>query len=184
MRRMFVFRVLFGVVAQPFQSPQVRQVLHLKMIEGCPEPFPVRAGSHRAHHDRRVVLQPGVAHQRVLLVVERIEDLDGVEPPHGLDPDAGYGLLQRDDAPVGGVVGHHGAEVVLSVHEFDARLDVVFVVDAQHQAGLVEPFAVLSRDPDLGLELSAVGGIIEGSVVYGEPIVRDSPVVALRGDEE
>ena len=45
-------------------------------LESGLEAVSVRAGSHHSDHYRGVVLQPAVAHHRILLVIERIEDLD------------------------------------------------------------------------------------------------------------
>ena len=173
--------LLGTVLFQPFEAAHVGQVFYLEVLEGGAESVAVGAGTHHAHLNGGVVLQPGVAHEGVLLVVERVEYLDGVEASHGLDPDVGHGPVEGDDAPVGGVVGNHGAEVEFAVDELDAGLDVVFVVDAQHDAGLVESGLVVAGDFDFHFELTAVGGIVEGGVVDGEAVVRDAPVVGLGG---
>ena len=41
-------------------------------------PIPVRAGPHDTGHDRMVVLQPGVAHHCIFLIVKGIENLHSV----------------------------------------------------------------------------------------------------------
>ena len=41
-------------------------------------------------------------------------------------------------------MGHDRAEVVPAVHKFDASLDVIFMVGAQHQSRLVETGLVVS----------------------------------------
>lgn len=66
----FLFRILF----QPFLSAEVGQVLYLEILKGGIEAVSVRAGRHETYHDRDVVLQPGVAHHDIFLVVEGIED--------------------------------------------------------------------------------------------------------------
>ena len=72
----FLFRILF----QPFLSAEVRQVLYLEILKGGIEAVSVRAGRHETYHDRDVVLQPGVAHHDIFLVVEGIEDFHGIQP--------------------------------------------------------------------------------------------------------
>ena len=84
----FLFRILF----QPFLSAEVRQVLYLEILEGSIEAISVRAGRHETYHDRDVVLQPGVAHHDIFLVVEGIEDFHGIQPSDSLDPYVGTGL--------------------------------------------------------------------------------------------
>ena len=100
-------------------------MLHLKMLELHVETLTVWAGSHHAYLNRSIVLHPGIAHHGVSLVIERIEDLDGIQSAHSLDPDVWHGLVEGYHAPVAGLVSHHGAEVVLAIHIFDARLDVI-----------------------------------------------------------
>ena len=80
------------------------------------------------------------------------------------------------------MVGDDCTQVVFAVYELDPRLDVVFLVDAEHQTGLVKAHLIVSRNLYLYLKLSSVGGIIERSIVYGKSIVRDTPVVTVRGD--
>lgn len=71
------------VVLQPLQPACIGQVPDVQVFETGLESVAVGAGAHDAYHDRMVVLQPGVAHQDVVLVVEGVEDFDGVEPAHG-----------------------------------------------------------------------------------------------------
>ena len=75
--RMFFLFLSLAVFLQPLQSAQVRQVLDGKAFKPCLEAISVRASPHDAYHDRTVVLQPGIAHHRVFLVVEGIEYLYG-----------------------------------------------------------------------------------------------------------
>ena len=100
-------------------------MLHLKMLELHVEALTIGTSSHHTHLNRGIVLHPGIAHQGIGLVVKRIEDLDGIQSAYGLDPNVRYWLIEGDDAPVAGLVSHHGAEVVLAIHIFDARLDVI-----------------------------------------------------------
>ena len=58
------------------------------------EAVPVRAGPHDTDHD--VVLQPGVAHHRIFLVIKGIENLHSVQPAHCLYPHKRYGPLPFD----------------------------------------------------------------------------------------
>ena len=146
------------------------------------EALAVGAGGHGPYLHGGVVLHPGVAHEGVLLVVERVEDLYGVAPADGLDPNERHGTVQFDDAPVRSVVRDDGTQVVFAVDEFDACLDVVLVVDADHQPRLVEALAVVAADLELDLELAAVVGVVERRVVHGESVVRNPPVVAVRRD--
>ena len=78
-------------------------------------------------------------------------------------------------------MGHDSAEIVLSVNELDSCLDVVLLVDPEHQSGLVEADLVLTGNLHLNLELASTHGIEERGIINGEPIVGYPPVVALRG---
>ena len=91
-----------------------------------------------------VVLQPGVAHHRIFLVIKGIENLHSVQPAHCLYPHKRYGPLQRYDAPVACAVGYDSTEIVLPVHELNACLYIIFVVYPQHQPRLVEPGLVVT----------------------------------------
>ena len=163
----FLFRILF----QPFLSAEVRQVLYLEILKGGIEAVSVWAGRHETYHDRDVVLQPGVAHHDIFLVVEGIEDFHGIQPSDSLDPYVRYRLVQCDDAPVGSLVGDDRAQVELAVHKLNTCLDVVFMVNAQHQSGLVETGLVVAGHFYLHFKLSSVSGVIERSVVHGKAIV-------------
>ena len=79
-------------------------------------------------------------------------------------------------------MGDYGAEVILSVYIFNAGLDVVLFVDAEHQTCLVETHLVVAGDFHLHFEFSATCRIEIGGIVDGETIVRDAPIVALRSD--
>ena len=93
----------------------------LEAIECCLEAISIRAGSHHSHHYRSIVLQPAVPHHRIFLIIERIEYLDSIKPAHSLDPDIFYRLIQLDDTPVTGLMGHDRTEIVLSVDKFNFR---------------------------------------------------------------
>ena len=146
-------------------------MLYLEVLEGSIEAISVRAGRHETHHDRDVVLQPGIAHHDIFLVVEGIEDFHGIQPSDGLDPYVRDRLVECDDAPVGSLVGDDRAQVELAVHELDAGLDVVLMVNAQHQSGLVETGLVIAGHFHFDFKLSSVGGVIERSVVHGKAVV-------------
>ena len=117
---------------QPLQSSLVGQVLDLEVLELSLETLAVRTCCHHAHHDRCVVLHPAVAHHRVLLVIEGVEYLYGIQTAHSLDPHKRYGFVELDDTPVAGVVGDDGTEVVLAVYKLDTCLDVVLLIYANH----------------------------------------------------
>ena len=55
-------------------------MLDLEVLEDGLEALAVGAGGHGPYLHGGVVLHPGVAHEGVLLVVERVEDLYGVAP--------------------------------------------------------------------------------------------------------
>ena len=120
---------LFLIVFKPLLTAHVGKVFNLELLENGLETVAVGACCHEADLDGSIVLHPCVAHHDVVLVVERIENLDGVQAAYGLNPDVGYGLVEADDTPVGSVVGDNSAQVVFAVYEFNARLDIVFVVD-------------------------------------------------------
>ena len=106
--------VLFGVFLKPEGAHFVGQMGHLEVGECDAETVAVGACSHHANFHGAVGLHPCVAHHGVGLVVERIEDLDGVEASHSLDPQCFYRLVKGDDAPVGGVMGNYVREVAWS----------------------------------------------------------------------
>lgn len=117
---------------QPLQSSLVGQVLDLEVLKFGLEAFSVRTCCHHAHHDWRVVLHPAVAHHGVLLVIEGVEYLYGIQAAHSLDSHKRYGFVELDNAPVAGVMGDHCTQVILTINELDACLDVVLLVYANH----------------------------------------------------
>ena len=116
---------LFLIFLQPFQTALVRQMLHLEVLELYVEALAVRTSSHHTHLNWSIVLHPGIAHHGVSLVIERVEDFDGIETTNSLDPNVRYRLVEGNYTPVAGLVSHHGTEVVLAVYIFDTCLDVV-----------------------------------------------------------
>ena len=158
---------LFLVFLQPFQSSLVWQMLYLEVFELHVKTLTVWAGSHHAYLNRSIVLHPGIAHHGVSLVVERVEYFDSIETTNGFDPNVRYRFVEGNYAPVAGLVSHYGTEVVLAIHIFDTCLDVVFMVDAEHQTSLVETYLVVSCNFYFGFELSSIGGIIERGIIYG-----------------
>ena len=134
-----------------------------KTLEISVEAVAVGAGSHYPDHDRAIVLQPSVAHHCVLLVIKRIENFHRIEPTDSLYPYERHGLVQRYDAPVARVMRHDGAEVVFAVHELDTGLDIIFVVDTQHQPRLVETGLIVTRYFHLDLKLPAAQGVQNGA---------------------
>ena len=68
-------------------------------------------------------------------------------------------------------MGNYGAQVEFSVYKLNACLDVVFVVNAQHQAGLVETGFIVSGHFYFDLKFASVGCVIERGVIYGKTIV-------------
>ena len=170
------------VTLEPLLTTEVGEVLDLEVFEGGFEALTIGAGGHESDLDGAVVGHPGIAHHGVFFVVEGVEYFDGIESANGFHPDVGDGLVEGDDAPVGGVVGDDGADVVLAVDIFYTGLDVVFFVDTEHEAGLVETGDVVAADLDFGFELATVCGVVEGGVVDGETVVGYAPVVGLGGD--
>ena len=71
------------------------------------EAVSVRAGTHYSYHDRMIVLQPRVAHHRVLLIIERVENLYGIQSAHRLNPYERYGFVQWYDTPIARTVSHN-----------------------------------------------------------------------------
>ena len=75
-------------------------MFYLEMFKFCLEAITVGACSHHSHHHGRIVLQPTVTHHRVLLVIERVEYLNRIEPAHRLNPNKIYRLIKFYYAPV------------------------------------------------------------------------------------
>ena len=75
-------------------------------------------------------------------------------------------------------------QVVFPIHILNACLDVVLMVDTDHHAGLVITLPIIARNLHFRLKLTAVGRIEKGSVIHGEAIVCDAPIVALRRGEQ
>ena len=105
--------LLFLVLFQPFYTALVRQVLYLEILKFHVEALNVRTSSHHTHLDRGVVLHSGIAHHGVSLVIERVEDFDGVETTNSLDPNVRHRLVKGNHTPVAGLVSDHGADLVL-----------------------------------------------------------------------
>ena len=80
-------------------------MLYLEILKGGIEAVSVRAGRHETYHDRDVVLQPGVAHHDIFLVVEGIEDFHGIQPSDSLDPYVRYRLFPGGYGPARRLLG-------------------------------------------------------------------------------
>ena len=146
-------------------------MFYRKVFELRFESLSIGTGSHKPHHNRGVVLQPCISHHHILLIVERIEYLHGIEPPYGLDPHKRNRSILRNDAPIAGSMSHDSTEVEFSVNEFDARLNIIPGIDAQHQSRLIETGFVITRHFHFRFELPAVGRITERSVVNRETVM-------------
>ena len=158
-------------------------MFHLEILEGRLETIAIGRGRHQAHMNRRVVLKPGITHQDIFLIIVRIEDLDRIEPADRLDPNIRHLLVQRDHAPVRSLVRHDSTQVKFPIDILDTGLDVVLMIDAKHDARLVETTFIVAHNLRLHFELAAIGGIVERRVVDRKAIVRDTPIVTLRGNE-
>ena len=176
------FNRLRTVFLQPFHPSLVRQMLDGEVFKSGIKAIAVRAGPHNPYHNRTVVLHPGVAHHCIFLVIKGIENFHGVQPAHSLYPYKRYGILQRYDTPVARAVGYDSAEIVLSVHELNASLYIVFVIYPQHQSRLVEPGPIVAGYFHFNLEFPSAQGIKERGVIHGKPIMRYPPVISLRSD--
>ena len=104
---------LFLIILQPLQTTLVRQVLYFEVFELHIEALTVWTCSHHTHLNRSIVLHPGIAHHGVSLVIERVEDFDGVETTNSLDPNVRHRLVKGNHTPVAGLVSDHGADLVL-----------------------------------------------------------------------
>ena len=154
-------------------------MLHLEVGEARLEAFAVGAGCHRAYHKRMVVLHPESAHHGVCLVVETVEEFDGIQASDGFQPQMRNGIFEGDDAPIRSVVGDDGRDIEESIYIFNAKLHIVFMIQPNHHTRLVKPLAIISADFQLGLELSAIDTIEERAVIHGEAVVGDTPKVGL-----
>lgn len=152
---------------------------YLEVAERCLETVSVGTCGKHADFHRVVCFNPCVTHHVILLVVERIENFNGIESTDCLDLDEVNGTVKRYHTPVGSLVCHNCAEIVFAINKLDSGLDIVFMVKTNHHARLVKPHFVFSRYLYFCLELTAVFGIIERSVVNGKSIMRDTPVVAV-----
>ena len=77
---------------------------------------------------------------------------------------------------------HDGAEVVFAVHELNTGLDIIFVVDTQHQPRLVETGLIVTRYFHLDLKLPAAQGVQKRGIVHGKPIMGYAPVIGSGSD--
>lgn len=74
-------------------------------------------------------------------------------------------------APVRSLMRHHRTQIVFAVYKLDSGLDVVFMVNAQHQTCLVKALLIFSGNLDFHLKLASVSGIIKRCVVYGKSVM-------------
>lgn len=146
-------------------------MFYFEVFESSIEAVSVRAGCHETYVYGGVVLKPGISHHDVFLVIERIEYFHGIQSSYRFNPYVRNRLVQCDDAPVGGFVGDYGAQVEFPVYKLNACLDVVLVINAQHQAGLVETGFIISGHFYLDLKFASVSCVIERSIIYGKTIV-------------
>ena len=63
------------------------------------------------------------------------------------------------------MVRDNRTQIIFSVDILDARLDIVLVVDAEHQPRLIEARLVVARDLDLDLEFAPAKGVEIGRVI-------------------
>ena len=63
------------------------------------------------------------------------------------------------------MVRDNRTQIIFSVDILDTRLDIVLVVDAEHQPRLIEARLVVARDLDLDLELAPAKGVEIGRVI-------------------
>ena len=73
----------------------VGKMLYLKVLERYVESFSVGASSHETHLYRDVVLQPGVAHHHVVLVIEGVEDFYRIQAADGFNPYVRNGFVYQ-----------------------------------------------------------------------------------------
>lgn len=129
-----------------------------------------------------VCLDPCVAHHVVFLVIERIENLHGIKSAHSFNPDILYRAVEGNDAPVGSLVGDYCAEIVFAVHKLYAGLDIVLAVETYHHSCLVKSHLVVAGYFNLSLELSAIFGVIERSIIDSESVMGYAPIVTVGSD--
>ena len=80
-------------------------------------------------------------------------------------------------------MGNDRTQVKFTVDKFNTRLDIILVVDPEHQSRLVETFFIITRYLHFSFKLTTVGGIIERRIIDRKPIMGYAPVIALRRDE-
>ena len=131
----------------------------------------VRTGSHQSHLNGSIVLQPGISHHRIFLVIKRVKDFHCVKSSYRLNPDIRHRFFKGNHAPVRSLMRHHRTQIVFAVYKLDSGLDVVFMVNAQHQTCLVKALLIFSGNLDFHLKLASVSGIIKRCVVYGKSVM-------------
>ncbi len=85
-----VFRLVF---LQPLYPTQIGQMLDREIFKFSLETVTVRAGTHHSNHDRMIILQPSVAHHRILFIIKRIEYFHSVQSAYCLYPYEWYGFV-------------------------------------------------------------------------------------------
>lgn len=111
---------LFCILFQPFQPAHIRQVLYLEVLKLNIKPASIGTGSHKPNLHRNIILQPCIPHHRISLVIERIEDFNGIQPADSFNPNIRNRFIQRDYTPVTGLVSHHCTQIEFSVYKLNA----------------------------------------------------------------
>lgn len=173
---------LVGIGFEPVGADSVGEMRYFEVSEGRLETVAVGTRGKHTNFHGVICFEPCVAHHVVSGTVEGIEYFYGVAAPDSFDPYVVYGAVEGYDAPVGSIVCNDCAEIVFTVDKFDAGLNIVLVVEADHHAGLVEAHLIITRNFDYCFEFSAILSVIEGSVVDGKAVVRHAPIIAVRCD--
>lgn len=167
------------MLLQPFHSPLIWQMLHPEVGETCLEALAIRTCGNRAYLQWTIVLHPEGAHHGIFLVVEAVEELDGIKSANCFELKVWNGFVKWDDAPIGGMMGHYGRDVEFAINELDAELHVVLMILTNHHAGLIKTGPVVATHLDFSLKLTSVCSMEEGTVIDRETIMSDTPIVGL-----
>lgn len=118
-------KLFIAVLFKPLHTTHVRQMLYREVLKHGFKSVTVWTSSHQSNHYRMIILKPCIAHHRIVLVVERIEYLNSIEPSYSLNPYILNRLVKRNYAPVACMMGYYCAEVILAVYKLNSGLDIV-----------------------------------------------------------
>ena len=71
-------------------------MLYLEVLKLNIKSASIGTGSHESDLHRNIILQPCIPHHRISLVIERIEDFNGIQPADSFNPNIRNRFIQRD----------------------------------------------------------------------------------------